>query len=159
MYSLPSASQMCPPSPRWMKSGCPPTARNARTGELTPPGITDSARLNSCSDFDIVKSRGLQELGQLHCVIGNQNIRACALDRRNGFHDDALPVDPAGARSGFNHGVFSADLIRSQRQIELLTGTADDVEIRKSRFYHHDIGAFFDIERDLPQRFPHIRRI
>src|SRR6266567_224163 len=102
MYFLPSASQMCAPSPRCMKSGCPPTARNARTGELTPPGMTASARLNSSSDFDIVKSGGLQELGQLHCVIGNQNIRACTFDSGDGFHNDSLTIDPAGACAGFD---------------------------------------------------------
>src|SRR5574337_2004083 len=32
-----------------MKRGVPPTARNARTGELTPPGITRWARANSAS--------------------------------------------------------------------------------------------------------------
>src|SRR5262245_50473350 len=30
-----------------MNRGVPPTARNARTGELTPPGITRCARSNS----------------------------------------------------------------------------------------------------------------
>ena len=33
-----------------MKSGVPPTARNARTGELTPPGITRQARSYSSSE-------------------------------------------------------------------------------------------------------------
>src|SRR5204862_5342373 len=32
-----------------MKRGVPPTARNARTGELTPPGMTRRARSNSSS--------------------------------------------------------------------------------------------------------------
>jgi hypothetical protein len=27
-----------------MKRGVPPTARNARTGEFTPPGVTERAR-------------------------------------------------------------------------------------------------------------------
>src|ERR1035441_6327503 len=51
MYSFPSTSNRCEPSPRAMKSGYPPTARNARTGEFTPPGIFNSARRNSSSDF------------------------------------------------------------------------------------------------------------
>src|SRR5688572_426414 len=34
-----------------MKRGAPPTPRNARTGELTPPGITSIALANSCSDL------------------------------------------------------------------------------------------------------------
>jgi hypothetical protein len=33
-----------------MKRGVPPTARKARTGELTPPGITARARVMSASD-------------------------------------------------------------------------------------------------------------
>src|SRR5262249_44942395 len=44
MYSLPSASQSREPLPRTMNGGSPPTARKARTGESTPPGMTFSAR-------------------------------------------------------------------------------------------------------------------
>src|SRR3954452_9901818 len=44
MYSFSSASTICAPTPRTMMGGSPPTARNARTGESTPPGITRSAR-------------------------------------------------------------------------------------------------------------------
>src|SRR6202008_2922461 len=51
MYERPSASHSRAPSPRWMNGGAPPTARNARTGLLTPPGITrlaaSSRRLDS----------------------------------------------------------------------------------------------------------------
>src|SRR4051812_15393185 len=38
------------PSPRTMNRGVPPTALNPRTGELTPPGVTASARPSSSSD-------------------------------------------------------------------------------------------------------------
>ncbi len=34
-----------------MNRGVPPTARNARTGEFTPPGITCCARSNSSADL------------------------------------------------------------------------------------------------------------
>src|SRR3954468_23258000 len=44
MYSLPSASQMWEPCPRTMNGASHSTALNARTGELTPPGISCSAR-------------------------------------------------------------------------------------------------------------------
>src|SRR5258706_1660166 len=37
---------MYAPSARAMKRGVPPTVRNARTGEFTPPGITRCARSN-----------------------------------------------------------------------------------------------------------------
>src|SRR5436190_13574698 len=38
------------PWPRSMNLGTPPTPRKARTGELTPPGITFWARANQASD-------------------------------------------------------------------------------------------------------------
>src|ERR1700716_564849 len=43
-YVRPSASTRCCPEARWMNSGVPPTALKARTGELTPPGMTRHAR-------------------------------------------------------------------------------------------------------------------
>src|SRR5262245_25639605 len=52
MYSRPSASQMRLPCPRSMKRGVPPTARNARTGELTPPGMIFRERSNRRSFFE-----------------------------------------------------------------------------------------------------------
>src|SRR5579872_1770791 len=55
MYSLPSASQMREPSPRTIKGGSPPTARKARTGESTPPGITASARFCSLRDCSVLR--------------------------------------------------------------------------------------------------------
>src|SRR5947207_659126 len=39
MYGLPSRSLTRQPSPCFTKTGVPPTALNARTGELTPPGM------------------------------------------------------------------------------------------------------------------------
>src|SRR4051812_49279279 len=44
MYSRPSAPNSFEPLALLMKMGAPPTARNARTGELTPPGNSLSAR-------------------------------------------------------------------------------------------------------------------
>src|SRR5581483_2711770 len=39
------------PTPRWMKTGAPPTALKARTGEFTPPGKRRLARSNSAADW------------------------------------------------------------------------------------------------------------
>ena len=46
-YSLPSTSYRSGPAPEAMKIGSRPIERIARTGELTPPGRTLSARANS----------------------------------------------------------------------------------------------------------------
>src|SRR5215471_5256029 len=53
MYSLPSASKRWQPSPRAMKMGLPPTLRNARTGEFTPPGMRSRARWKRASDLSV----------------------------------------------------------------------------------------------------------
>src|SRR5687767_14703975 len=49
MYSCPSTSYSFAPSPRSTKNGAPPTRRNARTGELTPPGMSACACSNRCA--------------------------------------------------------------------------------------------------------------
>src|SRR6185437_12202191 len=51
MKLRPSASVMVGPLALWMNSGVPPTPRKARTGELTPPGSSSSARSKSREDL------------------------------------------------------------------------------------------------------------
>src|SRR5215471_15550801 len=50
MYSRPSASVIVAPFADWMKSGVPPTPRNARTGLFTPPGMICLARSNRAEE-------------------------------------------------------------------------------------------------------------
>src|SRR5450756_1503855 len=47
---------MCEPWPRTMYRGSPPTARKARTGEFTPPGINCSARFCSLRDCSVLRA-------------------------------------------------------------------------------------------------------
>src|ERR1019366_4533912 len=47
---------MCEPWPRTIYSGSQPTARKARTGEFTPPGINCSARLCSLRDCSVLRA-------------------------------------------------------------------------------------------------------
>src|SRR5918996_232248 len=58
MYARPSTSQSRAPSPRAMKGGAPPTARNARTGLLTPPGITRAAASSNRLDSLMLELHG-----------------------------------------------------------------------------------------------------
>ena len=58
MYSLPSASHSREPSARSTKKGSPPTPRNARTGEFTPPGVTSQARRKSVRLFALRSAAG-----------------------------------------------------------------------------------------------------
>ena len=51
MYLLPSSSQIYAPLAFLINGGVPPTDLKARTGELTPPGISVFAFWNNFSDF------------------------------------------------------------------------------------------------------------
>src|SRR5437763_16378343 len=51
MYVRPSTSFIVAPCALAMKRGVPPTPRNARTGEFTPPGINSTARAKSSSEL------------------------------------------------------------------------------------------------------------
>src|SRR5579863_3172972 len=55
IYSFSSASQMCDPFPRTINGAAPPTERNARTGEFTPPGIMLSARCCRRRDCSVLR--------------------------------------------------------------------------------------------------------
>src|SRR3954447_8672986 len=65
MKRAPLASQKYAPWARWTKRGVPPTARKARTGEFTPPGISARARSNSCSFLSMLGVMGgeVEDLG------------------------------------------------------------------------------------------------
>src|SRR5437763_16910076 len=54
MYSSPSTSQIFAPFACVTKNGAPLTLRNARTGELTPPGISDWAREQSSDEREVI---------------------------------------------------------------------------------------------------------
>src|SRR4051794_22014963 len=63
-----------------MKRGVPPTALNARTGELTPPGVTAWARSNSAAE-----------------VVGGTGLTAPLCPPRRPDHEP--PPAPTGVRS------------------------------------------------------------
>src|SRR5205814_2144378 len=84
MYSAPSASQRRAPRPRVKKTGSPPTARNARTGELTPPGMLRLARSNSS------ELRALGPTFRLSVGTGLRVRHFLVVSLVGGFVDDAL---------------------------------------------------------------------
>src|SRR5262249_33542158 len=71
-----------------MNRGVPPTPRNARTGEFTPPGIRFCAVENNCSDLleccDIRLSIPVQSL-RLEQVTQGGFAQTVILHRRSGF--------------------------------------------------------------------------
>lgn len=79
MKTLPSASVTVAPLAFEMNRGVPPTERNARTGELTPPGMTFCASWNSFFDVAVFSrgtlvssSRAIVGTGELYPPPGNR---------------------------------------------------------------------------------------
>ena len=89
-------------------------------------------------------------------VIGEDEVGAGAMDAGENFQHDALLVDPAFLRGGFDHRVFAADIVGANGHVEFVAHLANDVEIRQRGLDHHDVGALFQIERDFPQRFARV---
>src|SRR5687767_12519819 len=64
-----------------MKRGVPPTARNARTGELTPPGMTRCARSNNEALLVVTDSSVDAALRRLALAIGRFRCRLVVIGR------------------------------------------------------------------------------
>src|ERR1035438_7661169 len=133
MYSLPSTSNRCEPSPRAMKMGCPPTLRNARTGEFTPPGIFSTARRNSSSDFVcVMRSRPRGHPVQHHH------------GTRSGEH--GVPGGASGAAGGHGSGGMPGTNADVRVRVRLLrvaagAGSGDDRAQLRTRARGGEPGA------------------
>src|SRR6202795_1284644 len=115
MYSRPSSSVTRAPRPWRMKSGVPPTARKARTGELTPPGMTccersNSARLRSymrtCPGGILEESRerqrGCAHIGSAEQGVDHRHHVSARLDGKRSVVDiDAADGDQRQAGNPF----------------------------------------------------------
>src|SRR5436190_14708388 len=87
---------MVAPRADLMKRGVPPTPRNARTGEFTPPGMSSIALVNSSSD-------------RMCCRIANQpqithSLRNLWLDLQSGDSLLGLDSDRFEAREAHEAG-------------------------------------------------------
>src|SRR5688572_1228203 len=110
MRSCPSASVRYAPRPWAANRGLPPTEPKARTGELTPPGITRFARSKSSS---LVVNRGTS--GQPVCgflgVVGEDEVGAGAADRGENLESGGPLVEPAFLGRGLHHRVLAGDVV------------------------------------------------
>src|SRR5215472_1725154 len=107
MYSRPSASQMRLPSPRSMKRGTPPTARKARTGEFTPPGMVLRERSNNSSFFEAMCDENRCELARaLPDVFGVEQVadHGDCIDARVDEGSCVPPRDPSDRDNGTPQG-------------------------------------------------------
>src|SRR6478735_4532185 len=109
-YSLPSASVRYGPFAETMKRGVPPTEPKARTGELTPPGISRRARSKSAS------LRGLLEVMVSILSVSREAQSAGEQFRHPGRHRRAHQFDGAhhGAVRQRTVAVFQVEAVNTQ---------------------------------------------
>ena len=135
-------------SPRATKNGSPPTEPNARTGELTPPGMRACARSNQDSPIGCYEL--CSELGDLAREVREDDVGAGPLDR-----EQVLERDGADRRAS-RAGPRPCTIAYSPLTWYAATGTSnaartsrDHVEVRERGLHHHHVGALVDVERDL----------
>src|SRR5262245_54962471 len=59
-------------------------------------------------------------------VIGQDQVRASTLNTGENLENDAPLVEPTVSRGGFHHGVFAADVVSADGNIEAIADLADD---------------------------------
>ena len=85
-------------------------------------------------------------------MAGDDHVGTGTFYRCKDLHHDPFAIDPAVCGSRLDHREFAADVVSRDGHVELVPAAADDVQVRKSRFYHHDVGSFPDILSDLTHR-------
>ena len=130
------------------RTGAPPTALNARIDELTPPGIAAVERVEQLvvgrhagagahrrgRSRRPTQRRGRRAgrgrrrhacpatLGEPAGEVGEDDVGAGPLDRREVLEGDGVVVDPAVGGGGLDHRVLAADVVRRERDVDALRG-------------------------------------
>src|SRR5262245_63903002 len=102
---------MVAPAARATKNGSPSTALNERTGEDTPPGIAARARSKR-------SLTSLEPLGDLAREVGDHEVGAGALDRRQVLERDRVAVEPSVLGRSLDHRVLAAHVVRGDRHFD-----------------------------------------
>src|ERR1700681_2038823 len=113
MYYFPSASQIRAPSPRAATTGSPPTPRNARTGEFTPPGKSSRARAMISADRTLATVAADRHL--LDWKLAGDTLHSRSTGRQSNANNGRLKIVVV-------HNFFDChlgDRARRQRFIEL----------------------------------------
>ena len=152
-----------------MNGGTPPTARKARTGLLTPPGISSRARSNSTALVAVVSawSSGVIERSCLReqprsllREVGQDDVGARAPDGRAATRSMTRSSSSQPARAAALIIAYSPDTLYAATGTPKRSFTRrDDVEVRQRGLHHHDVGALLEIERDLAQRLARVARV
>src|SRR4051812_5058686 len=101
MYSCPSTSQIFAPLARSTKNGVRPMPRNARTGELTPPGIRACAAAKSSADECFIAHRFARRRAQVYREVPTLTAPERAHTLRRQFRRGSQVVRQGSAKALF----------------------------------------------------------
>ena len=92
-------------------------------------------------------------------MIGQDQVGARALHRRQDLERHALPVDPAALGGGLHHRVLARDVVGREGDVRRLLRGPHDVEVGEGRLDHDHVGSFLDVREDLLDRLADVRRV
>ena len=85
--------------------------------------------------------------------IGDDNVCAGAFERSHNLKNGRAFLYDSFFGSRFDHRVFAAHMINGGRFAKTFAHPPEDIDVRQSWFYHHDVRAFIDIQSNFTQRF------
>src|SRR5258708_8242788 len=91
-------------------------------------------------------------------MVGKNNFSSGALDTRQDFQDNSLFIQPTLLRRRLDHGVLSADVVSTHRNIKPIAHLPDDIQVRQHGLNYDPLRASSWITFHYFQRFPSIHR-
>ena len=91
--------------------------------------------------------------------VGDDEVGAGALDRRQRLERSLPLVEESLRRGRLDHRVLAGDVVRGERKVEALARRTDHVEVGKRRLDHQHVGALGDVQLALAQRLADVRGI
>ena len=104
-------------------------------------------------------ARAAQLLRRLDREVGEDAVRARALEAVQAFHHRLVIVQPAILSGRLDHGVLAADLIGEGRHPERLLHPMQHIEIGHAGLHHQHVRALGDIQRAFADRLVAVAEI
>ena len=91
--------------------------------------------------------------------IGDDHVRACALEAGEGFEHDGAFVHPAVKPGGADEGVFAADLVGAEGHADVVAHRADNVAVRTGGLDDQGVRAFFQVGQGFNEGLAGVGRV
>ncbi len=83
----------------------------------------------------------LQPSSDFSGEVSQNPVSARSLESQQRFEHDLPFVEPTLLRGCFQHGILATDLISQRWHMKRILDSADNIQVRHSRFDHHVVGS------------------